>query len=95
MDPGSALIFMGSAFHGGGHNSVPNTSRIVHGLFFVRGIFRQEENQFLAVHHKKVLQMTPTMQSLLGYKKPDSSLGLVENKDPCTDLAGMFQRLYV
>ncbi|RDW72861.1 putative phytanoyl-dioxygenase protein [Coleophoma cylindrospora] len=93
MERGSALIFMGSAYHGGGHNSVPNMSRIVHGLFFVRGILRQEENQFLAIPHQKVLQMTPTMQNLLGYKKPDSALGLVNNRDPSMDLAGVFRRL--
>ena len=67
--------------------------RVVHGLFFVRGTLRQEENQFLAVPHSKVLQMTQTMQNLLGYKKPDSALGLVDNRDPSTDLAGVFQRL--
>jgi len=93
MERGSALIFMGSAYHGGGHNSVPNMHRVVHGLFFVRGTLRTEENQFLAVPHSKVLQMTPTMQNLLGYKKPDSALGLVDNRDPSTDLAGVFQRL--
>jgi swainsonine biosynthesis dioxygenase SwnH1/2 len=95
MNAGSALIFMGSAFHGGGHNSVPNSFRVVHGLFFVRGVLRQEENQFLAVPHSKVLQMTPGMQSFLGYKKPDSALGLVDNKDPCANLTGVFQRLNV
>ncbi|KAH8587743.1 hypothetical protein B0O99DRAFT_526259 [Bisporella sp. PMI_857] len=93
MERGSALIFMGSAYHGGGHNSVLNMHRVVHGLFFVRGILRQEENQFLAVPYSKVLQMTPTMQALLGYKKPDSALGLVDGRDPSTDLAGVFQRL--
>lgn len=93
MKPGSALIFMGSAFHGGGHNSVPDTVRIVHGLFFIRGTLRQEENQFLAIPHSKVLQMTPVMQGLLGYKKPDSALGLVENRDPCINLGSIFQRL--
>lgn len=93
MEPGSALVFMGSAYHGGGHNSVPNMRRIVHGLFFIRGTLRQEENQFLAIPHSKVLQMTPTMQNLLGYKKPDPALGLVDNRDPTTDLEGTFRRL--
>ncbi|KAI1387140.1 uncharacterized protein F4822DRAFT_405567 [Hypoxylon trugodes] len=93
MEPGSALIFMGSAFHGGGHNSVPDMVRIVHGLFFVRGTMRQEENQFLTIPHSKILQMTPTMQNLLGYKKPQSALGLVDNRDPTADLAGVLQRV--
>ena len=49
MDPGSALIFLASCYHGGGHNSTRDEVRRVHGLFFVRGTMRTEENQFLAV----------------------------------------------
>lgn len=82
MSPGSALIFLASCYHGGGHNSVPDSVRKVHGLFFVRGTMRTEENQFLAVPHSKVLTMSPKILSLLGYKKPDSVLGIVENMDP-------------
>ena len=95
MKAGSALIFLGAAYHGGGHNSVPNTHRIVHGLFFVRGYLRQEENQFLAVPRSKVLEMTPTMRALLGYKKPDSALGIVDNMCPSSDLEGIFRRVNV
>ncbi|KAI1250252.1 hypothetical protein MGN70_007305 [Eutypa lata] len=94
MEAGSALIFMGSAFHGGGHNSLPDVTRVVHGLFFIRGILRQEENQFLAIPHSKVLQMSPAMQSLLGYKKPEAALGLVDNNDPCTNLASVLQHAH-
>jgi ectoine hydroxylase-related dioxygenase (phytanoyl-CoA dioxygenase family) len=93
MKAGSALIFMGAAFHGGGHNSVPKFCRIVHGLFFVRGTLRTEENQFLAIPQSKVLTMTPTMRSLLGYKKPGTALGLVENRDPNDDLEDVFKHL--
>ncbi|EEA27087.1 hypothetical protein TMatcc_004638 [Talaromyces marneffei ATCC 18224] len=93
MKAGSALIFMGAAYHGGGHNIVPNSCRIVHGLFFVRGTLRTEENQYLAIPHNKVLTMTPTMRSLLGYKKPGTALGLVENRDPNDDLEDVFKHL--
>ncbi|KAF3404342.1 Dioxygenase trt7 [Talaromyces pinophilus] len=93
MKAGSALIFMGAAYHGGGHNSVPNSCRIVHGLFFVRGTLRTEENQFLAIPHSKALTMTPGMRSLLGYKKPGTALGLVENRDPNDDLEDVFMHL--
>lgn len=93
MKLGSALIFMGAAYHGGWHNSVPNSCRVVHGLFFVRGTLRTEENQFLTIPHSKALTMTPGMKSLLGYKKPGTALGLVENRDPNDDLEDVFKHL--
>ncbi|KAF1992253.1 hypothetical protein K402DRAFT_366325 [Aulographum hederae CBS 113979] len=92
MDPGSALIFLGSAYHGGGHNSVPDSIRKVHGFFFVRGTLRQEENQFLAIPRSKVLTMSENMQALLGYRRPTIALGLVDNQDPLEDLQGVLER---
>lgn len=92
MQPGSALIFLGSAFHGGGHNSIPDSRRIVHGLFFIRGTLRQEENQFLAIPRSRVLGMSEPMLALLGYKQPKTVLGIVENKDPVKDLEGVLKR---
>jgi len=85
MKPGSALIFLGGAYHGGGHNST-SARRTVYGLFFIRGVLRQEENQFLAIPRSKVLTMSKEMQSLLGYKQPNSVLGIVNNNDPMADL---------
>lgn len=94
MKPGSALIFLAGAYHGGGHNGVPGFIRVVHGLFFCRGKYRTEENQFLAVPHQKVLGMSEEMQALLGYKKPmGTALGLVENNDPILDMEGVFSRV--
>lgn len=90
MDPGSALIFLASCYHGGGTNQVPREVRKLHGLFFVRGNLRTEENQFLAVPRSKVLSMSSKMLSLLGYKKPSTVLGIVENKDPALDLPAVF-----
>ncbi|KAF2138210.1 uncharacterized protein K452DRAFT_256302 [Aplosporella prunicola CBS 121167] len=92
MEPGSAIIFLASCYHGGGHNSVKGEVRKVHGLFFVRGTMRTEENQFLAVPRSKVLTMSDKMLSLLGYKKPSTVLGIVENEDPVTDLRGFLDR---
>jgi len=76
MSPGSALIFLAGSYHGGGHNSVPNSTRVVHGLFFCRGTLRTEENQFLAIPRSMVPKMSPMMHSLLGYKQPEAVLGL-------------------
>ncbi|KAH7143518.1 hypothetical protein EDB81DRAFT_947597 [Dactylonectria macrodidyma] len=91
MEQGSALIFLASCYHGGGHNSVPGDVRKIHGLFFVRGTMRTEENQFLAVPHSKALTMSDKMLSLLGYKKPTTVLGIVENNDPALDLPAVLK----
>lgn len=92
MSPGSALIFLASCYHGGGHNSTKDEVRRVHGLFFCRGNLRTEENQFLAVPRSKVLTMSEKMLSLLGYRKPSTVLGVVDNEDPAVDLRGVLER---
>jgi len=93
MEPGSALVFLASCYHGGGHNSVPDFVRKVHGLFFCRGTMRTEENQFLAIPRSKVMGMSPKMLSLLGYKRPShTTLGVVDNRDPVDDLNGVLKR---
>jgi ectoine hydroxylase-related dioxygenase (phytanoyl-CoA dioxygenase family) len=93
MKAGSALIFLASSYHGGGHNSQPNSRRVVHGLFFCRGNLRQEENQFLSVPFNKVKDMSSKILELLGYKKPSSALGIVDNKCPTSDLEATFRNV--
>ncbi|KAK7429149.1 Dioxygenase swnH1 [Neonectria magnoliae] len=90
MDPGSAFVFLGTVYHGGGHNSVPNEVRKLYGLFFISGTLRPEENQFLAIPRSKVLVMSEKMLSLLGYKKPETWLGIVNNGDPAENLEEVF-----
>lgn len=90
MEPGSALVFLASCYHGSGTNQVPGEFRKIHGLFFIRGNLRTEENQFLAVPRSKVLKMSPKLLSLLGYKKPSTVLGIVENQDPSLDFQAVF-----
>lgn len=92
MKPGSALVFLASSYHGGGQNSSKDFRRIVHGLFFIRGNLRQEENQFLAVPRSKVLKMSTKMKSLLGYKQPGTVLGIVDNKCPLVGLEQVLAR---
>ena len=86
MEPGSAFVFLGTVYHGAGHNTVPDQVRKLYGLFFIPGTLRPEENQFLAVPRSKVLGMSEKMLSLLGYKKPDTWLGIVNNGDPAENL---------
>lgn len=88
MPPKSALLFLGSAFHGAGHNSTDH-HRVVHGLFFCRGTLRTEENQFLAIPKSVVLddeKVDDKMRSLLGYARPSTTLGVVDGRDPMGEL---------
>jgi ectoine hydroxylase-related dioxygenase (phytanoyl-CoA dioxygenase family) len=89
MQPGSAFVFLGTVYHGAGHNSVVDEVRKLYGLFFVPGTHRTEENQFLAIPRSKVLGMSQKMLSLLGYKTPGTYLGIVNNGDPAEDLRGV------
>ncbi|KAI2900923.1 hypothetical protein CBS63078_6899 [Aspergillus niger] len=93
MKAGSALIFLASAYHGGGHNSLPGTVRNMYGLFFCRGHLRTEENQFLAIPRSVVTKMSPKMLALLGYKKPTTALGIVDNISPDEDIEGVWERV--
>ncbi|KAF4962263.1 hypothetical protein FSARC_9652 [Fusarium sarcochroum] len=93
MKPGSALIFLASCYHGGGHNSTTDQVRRVHGLFFCRGNMRTEENQFFAVPRSKLEGANDKMLSLLGYKIPsDVPLGMVDNADPSKNLTAVFKK---
>ncbi|PYH34570.1 phytanoyl-CoA dioxygenase family protein [Aspergillus neoniger CBS 115656] len=93
MKAGSALIFLASAYHGGGHNSLPGTVRNMYGLFFCRGHLRTEENQFLAIPRSVVTKMSQKMLELLGYKKPTTALGIVDNISPDEDVEGVWERV--
>ena len=79
-------MFLGTVYHGAGHNSVVDQVRKLYGLFFIPGTLRPEENQFLAIPRSKVLGMSDKMLSLLGYKTPETWLGIVNNGDPAENL---------
>lgn len=91
MEIGSAFVFLGTVYHGAGNNSVLDQVRKVYGLFFIPGTLRPEENQFFAIPRSKVLGMSDKMLSLLGYKKPETWLGIVNNGDPAENLPEVFR----
>lgn len=65
----------------------------MYGLFFCRGHLRTEENQFLAIPRSVVTKMSPKMLELLGYKKPTTALGIVDNISPHEDVEGVWERV--
>lgn len=55
--------------------------RKLYSLFFIPDTLRPEKNQFLTIPRSKVLEMSDIILSLLGYKKPETWLGIVNNGD--------------
>lgn len=66
MPKGSALFYMGSAWHGGGANqsSAPRMGLI---NTYSLGWLRQESNQYLATPPEVAAQFGPRLRALLGY----------------------------
>ena len=69
---------------------MPDSIRTMYSLFFTRGTLRTEENQFLAIPRSKVREMSPKMLDLLGYRKPTTALGIVNNISPEEDVDGIW-----
>ncbi|KAI1179736.1 phytanoyl-CoA dioxygenase [Nemania sp. FL0916] len=94
MDRGSAFVFLSTMAHGAGYNTVAGSVRKITNLVFCRGTLRQEENQFLCNSRSKVLKMSPKMQRLLGFRKPERNwVGMVENEDPAKNLPAIYDRI--
>jgi ectoine hydroxylase-related dioxygenase (phytanoyl-CoA dioxygenase family) len=81
MPAGSALIWQGGVYHGGGANTTdsPRHSLVVS---LDLGNLRQEENQFLSVPRETVLTLPEEVQRLLGWDRCPPGLGAVEMQDP-------------
>ena len=74
MTRGSALLYTGSVFHGGGENG-SNDDRIGMNLTYTLGWLRQEENQYLSCPPEIAKNLPPEMQDLLGYTLGSYALG--------------------
>jgi ectoine hydroxylase-related dioxygenase (phytanoyl-CoA dioxygenase family) len=87
MPAGSAVIYLGSTFHGGGAHSGPAPRRGVH-LSYTLGWLRTEENNYLAVPPAQARLLPRTCQEVLGYAVHDAIargggyLGMLDLRDP-------------
>lgn len=81
MPAGSALIYLGSALHGGGANTTKAERRRGMFLGFVVGWLRAEENTFLTVPMEAAKTMPVRVQELLGYKAHEG-IGVVDVGSP-------------
>jgi ectoine hydroxylase-related dioxygenase (phytanoyl-CoA dioxygenase family) len=78
---GSALIYLGSVWHGGGANRTDAT-RLGVVLHYAAGWLRQVENHVLAVSPETVATLTPRLQELLGYNIYPPFIGYVDGRHP-------------
>jgi ectoine hydroxylase-related dioxygenase (phytanoyl-CoA dioxygenase family) len=89
MEIGDCWIMLGGLYHAGGANVTTDEKRTVHGLFFIPGYLRQEENIYLANSAEEVLSWSPEAQRALGYTLSSPNIGFVEFVPPLDYLAGV------
>jgi hypothetical protein len=87
MPAGSAIVYLGSTFHGGGAHVGSEPRRGVH-LSYTLGWLRTEENNYLAVPPDLACSMPRQCQEVLGYAVHDAIergggyLGMLDLRDP-------------
>jgi hypothetical protein len=87
MPAGSAIVYLGSTFHGGGAHSGSQPRRGVH-LSYTLGWLRTEENNYLAVPPDVACGLPRRCQEVLGYAVHDAIdrgggyLGMLDLRDP-------------
>jgi ectoine hydroxylase-related dioxygenase (phytanoyl-CoA dioxygenase family) len=87
MPAGSAIVYLGSTFHGGGAHCGSEPRRGVH-LSYTLGWLRTEENNYLAVPPELACRLPRQCQEVLGYAVHDAIergggyLGMLDLRDP-------------
>jgi ectoine hydroxylase-related dioxygenase (phytanoyl-CoA dioxygenase family) len=81
MPAGSAMMYVGSLWHGGGANST-QASRVGVVLHYAVSWIRQVENHVLAVPRDTVRELPERLQELLGYNVYPPFLGYVDGRHP-------------
>ena len=82
MRSGSVVLYLGSAYHGGGANR-SDAMRIGMNVDYNVGWLRQEENQYLAVPLEVARTLPESLQRLIGYARGAYALGYVGDlRDP-------------
>ena len=86
MEAGSALLYTGSAYHGGGANR-SDAVRIGLNITYARAWLRQEENQYLSVPHDVARELPKDLLRLMGYATGAYALGYIDDtRDPLAAL---------
>jgi ectoine hydroxylase-related dioxygenase (phytanoyl-CoA dioxygenase family) len=88
MQPGSAVVYLGSTIHGGGPNVTKDRRRRGMHLSYTLGWLRTEENHYLSTPQEIARTLPRRAQELLGYAVHDAVavgggyLGAVDTCDP-------------
>jgi ectoine hydroxylase-related dioxygenase (phytanoyl-CoA dioxygenase family) len=81
MPAGSALLYVGSLWHGGGANHT-DTPRVGVVLHYAVSWLRPVENHVLAVPREVVARLPERLQELLGYNIGPPFIGYVDGRHP-------------
>jgi ectoine hydroxylase-related dioxygenase (phytanoyl-CoA dioxygenase family) len=87
MEPGSALLFLGSTLHGGGANATASVRRAVI-VGYCLGWLKPFENQWLVYPPDVARTFDPELAALVGYAQHLPNLGNVEGQCPSILLKG-------
>jgi ectoine hydroxylase-related dioxygenase (phytanoyl-CoA dioxygenase family) len=81
MPAGSALVYLGSVWHGGGANNTdkPRLGVVLH---YARAWLRQVETHVLAVPPEMMAGLPERLQELLGYNIAKPFIGYVDGRHP-------------
>jgi ectoine hydroxylase-related dioxygenase (phytanoyl-CoA dioxygenase family) len=85
MPAGSAMIYVGSIWHGGGANTTEET-RLGVAMEYVAAWLRPQETQLLVVPPDVARDVPPRLQELLGYSIYPPFVGYVDGRHPRTIL---------
>lgn len=81
MSAGSALVYLGSVWHGGGANTT-DRPRLGVAIEYVASWLRPQETHLLAVPREVVRELPERLQELLGYNVYPPFLGYVDGRHP-------------
>ncbi len=82
MEQGSALLYTGALYHGGGANQ-SDATRYGLNITYALAWLRQEENQYLSVPRELAAELPESLLRLMGYAKGAYALGYIDDlRDP-------------
>lgn len=85
MPAGSVVVFLGTTWHGGGHNRTEQ-SRFAVTHQYCEVYMRQQENYLLELAKSTVREMSPQLRSLVGYSIHPPFMGMVDGRHPLRTL---------
>ncbi|WP_406635163.1 phytanoyl-CoA dioxygenase family protein [Amycolatopsis sp. WGS_07] len=85
MSAGSAVMWLGGTYHGGGQNVSADSVRTGAILGISRGYLRQEENHYLSLSIEEVKELPEEIRGLLGYSASNPYMGWVEFEGEMAD----------